>query len=499
MAAEVTIDPGVDTLQAGLSSVDNGGTLYLNDGVYTTAGAYLAYIHSALTGKVFDDLTIQSVNPRGAILDFGTPSSTGLRVGDSSGVKFRDMKWANDAPAMITEDNPAHGYEFDGVDLVGVTSMIPFKFGGFGQSMVIRDIATDIAFGSNYLIDIDGDTTELDLLIDGIDMSLNDGTVLIGIQITNCRDVRLRNLIVDGTTSVGIALLSNDLTKGLYDITMSNAQVSNTGGVGIHTGNASNTGFATERVHLSDIKTTDTGRYGVEFENGAINCSLTGFRITNATNHGVALAEETEQIVVQGGVIDSVQVGGALNSGIIAQNSRRNIIQHNVIYNCQHGIQLSDAPGFAFDGKRNIVRNNIIFGCQLNYYMDELPASGFEHMIGPNLCGPASSSFAGVGATPYTQAQWDVAIADSLDASDAVVADAGALLFVDVAGGDFRTYPSAPATTNRDGFYVPHPHTALATMMMAAFAGMFSTGGLAAMRTAEGVAEMIATGGVVTI
>ncbi|MDH4038376.1 MAG: right-handed parallel beta-helix repeat-containing protein [Candidatus Krumholzibacteria bacterium] len=432
--ATYTVSPGLNTIQTAINGANNtsGDIIELNDGTYTFSTSAMDF-RSAVTGTLFapsgstPGLTIRSKNPGGATLNLSGCPFEAIRGGDATGVIIEDMTFLNQTGSnTILRDNadcPLTKFVFRDIVLSGQSATAFFLSAHAGTTITFENITTTATYAGDYVFWIVGTTSNLDMLIKNVDARLHTSETMVNAVYTrDCRDVRIDGLWTKDTTSYGLHIQANS-ANGTYDIDVSNVWVDgNTTAVpGIHVGHTS-TLYPAKRIRLHGIRVNDTGAYGIEFENGAEDCELVNFRVTNAATYAVPLAEDTKNILVSDGFID----GGT--AGVVIAHGQRHRILRNVIANCTYGIRINGDSAFVTDPERCTVKNNIFYGCDYIYQiMDSTywPAFAVDHSFGPNTVYSPGSYYASVNANDKTQAEFEALFPTAIDESDNAVSGDG--------------------------------------------------------------------------
>lgn len=450
-----TITAGADkiSIPAALGSCVSGDTLVLSAGTYTfTAGKFIIITDSGALGlgAPFTSLTIRGVSAASVIIDC-TPgaASPAIYGGDAAKVTLANMTFVGmtGGNGFIRDaSNSAYqGWTFQNLKF-GSGTNTPFKLGyagwppATGTGITFHGLTTTSAFGGLNVIDIVGARNNLDMLIDGVDARLHNGTLQRGIHMTNVWDVRIRNVRVDDPLDTGMTIeptaADSAATKigavnTVRKIYISDVWVRRAANVGVHIGNtdghdvhASWPRGMTSDVHMNNIRVegTVTG-YGIEYENLVTECSLVGFYVYNCVNYGVALAEDTERILVSGGFVDTIT--GVNSTGIITAAGQQNIITNNFIRNCDTAFKIQYNASFIITPARHIVRENTVANVKYLYGINSdssMPSDVTANMLGPNTVVTPTVAFANTqdhGA--LTQAQFVAQYPTNIDAPDIVV------------------------------------------------------------------------------
>jgi hypothetical protein len=467
MATDRYVDPGGTTIQAALNACipgtpSNHDRIILRDGVYniTSGGGPGIDFRAGATGHAeFGALEIFSENEKGAILNFDALNGNALHTGAGANVKISNQVWTCGGGNTGQGDNGflnatgmGVGWTFEDIDVDAMTSK-PFYFASatIGLSTTFRRITSLANFAAQNIIYIVGSTTNLDLYLGAIDGRLHtEGSMDSAVRFGDVRDARIREMWTYRTNMYGLWIQAAS-ANGTQDIDGSRIYIDTTIGstAALHVGHT-DFQYPGVRVHLSDVHTNDTAVYGIEFENGANNCSLIRFSIRRANQFGLALAENTTNIEVCEGEIDTVI--GATAAGIAMVKNSRHRVQRNIIGNVSSAIRYDEAGNVPpnVENQRNTIKDNIFYGIEYAYRVESnaFDADPLSAMIGPNLVFSPSAAFALVGGVPKTQAEFETnaAIAPSIDESDTV------------STGDYP--PSTPASLMASsgvaGFYAPY-------------------------------------------
>lgn len=453
-AAVINVTAGVDKITAspGLSSAAAGDTIILAAGTYTFGAANFPIItHGPALGRAanwFTSLTIRGVSSATVILDLTGVTGTAIYGGDATNVTIANVTFSGSAGSFMRDASNSNyqGWTFKSIKLAGMTT-IPFLLGpsgwppATGTGITIKNITTTSTFAAAKVVAITGARNNLDLLIDNIDARLHTASSLnIGVHLTNVWDVRLRNVRVDDPTDSGVkvdataadsAATKIGAVSTVRKVYISDVWVKRAGNLGVHVGNTEGYDLhpswprgMVNNVHMNNIRVEGSiAGYGIEYETLVSNCTLTGFYVYNCVNYGVALAEDTEKIVVSGGFIDHIT--GANSAGIITSCGTQNIIVNNLIRDCDYGVKIQSNVLFLITPSRNIVRENTMVGVDYAYGVNlaaAMPSGVTANMIGPNTIVTPLVAFASdhVGAS-RTQAQWEADYPTSIDVSDTVV------------------------------------------------------------------------------
>lgn len=156
------------------------------------------------------------------------------------------------------------------------------------------------------------------------------------------------------------------------------------------------------------------------------------FRTLRTVSLGVALAEDTKNILVSDGFIDTV-TGNPLGQGVAMVWGRRHRVLRNVIANClTAAFWHVEAGAFSVDNERNTIKDNIIYNCGVVYRVETvaMPTGRLNQMIGPNTVFINTlTAYSNIDTVNRTQAEFEATYPTAIDASDVLVLDQPSTLY----------------------------------------------------------------------
>jgi len=458
--ADRSVLPGLNTIQpviAGLAQA--GDRLILADGTYTFNATGVELDPVAL-GKTLTGLTIMAENYGGAIIVMtGCPAAFCQCRGVES-VTWDGLHFTGNPNGKVFDDAGGAPTGWVWKNLLASCARTLIDISTTALSMVISDITTTASYTGPSVVQLTGvAAVNSDALIKKIDARIHGPGVIHGVRLVNMRDVRTRELRAYDMVNYGFKTHSDDDAIQVRDIIASNIEVRRAGLVGIHIGNTATVAH-TSKVYIYDAIVEDTiDGYGIEFENLTSECELVGYRIERTQKIGVALAEDTENILVTNGLVDTVGTPGT-SSGVVTAVGRRHRIHHNTFTNVTWGITIAQPLGFSTPEERNLIRENIFVNTHYVYRCGTtgMPSGQLAHMLGPNIVLAPTINYSTVNEVPRTKAEFEALFPDCIDEPDIMIDSIDDLLFFNTPAGDYATYRGSSAEQIRAGFYFTHPH-----------------------------------------